>query len=166
MTSHSFTPRRSDWLEAGLIALVLVCLYAITAPRSVALEDDGLFILSSYFLGIEHPPGYPLFTLIGHLFTYLPFGAVAYRVHLASAMFGALTCGAAWLCARALVAGRWPAYLAALALGVSPVFWSQAIIAEVYTLNTFFFIVLVFMGLRACPPQGTASANGSRLLPW
>ena len=39
------------------------------APRSVALEDDALFVLSSYFLGVEHPPGYPLFTLIGHLFT-------------------------------------------------------------------------------------------------
>ena len=61
------------------------------APRSVALEDDALFVLSSYFLGIEHPPGYPLFTLVGHLFTYLPFGSVAYRVHLASALFGALT---------------------------------------------------------------------------
>jgi len=166
--AEPFRPKRADWLQAGIVAAALFALYAATAPRSVALEDDGLFILSSYFLGIEHPPGYPLFTLIGHLFTYLPFGSVAYRVHLASAMFGALTCGAAWLCARALVGGRLPAYLAALALGVSPVYWSQAIIAEVYTLNTFFFLSLVFMGLQACPPslQGATSAYHSRLLPW
>jgi len=166
--AEPFRPKRADWLQAGIVAAALFALYAASAPRSVALEDDGLFILSSYFLGIEHPPGYPLFTLIGHLFTYLPFASVAYRVHLASAMFGALTCGAAWLCARALVGGRLPAYLAALALGVSPVFWSQAIIAEVYTLNTFFFLSLVFMGLQACPPflQGAASGHGSRLLPW
>src|SRR5437868_7256718 len=71
-------------------------------------------------------------------------------------MFGALTCAAAWLCARSLIEGRLPAYLAAFALGVSPVFWSQAIIAEVYTLNTFFFAVLVFTGLQA----------SARLLPW
>jgi len=166
--AEPFRPKRADWLQAGIVAAALFALYAASAPRSVALEDDGLFILSSYFLGIEHPPGYPLFTLIGHLFTYLPFGSVAYRVHLVSAMFGALTCGAAWLCARALVGGRLPAYLAALALGVSPVFWSQAIIAEVYTLNTFFFLSLVFMGLQACPPslQGATSAYHSRLLPW
>ncbi len=166
--AEPFRPRRADWLQAGLVALALFALYAASAPRSVALEDDGLFILSSYFLGIEHPPGYPLFTLIGHLFTDLPFGSVAYRVHLASALFGALTCGAAWLCARALVAGRLPAYLAALGLGLSPVFWSQAIIAEVYTLNTFFFVSLVFMGLQACPPgqPAAASAGPSRLLPW
>jgi hypothetical protein len=150
------------------VAVALFAAYAATAPRTVALEDDGLFILSSYFLGIEHPPGYPLFTLIGHLFTHLPFGSVAYRVHLASALFGALTGGAAWLCARTLVAGRLPAYLAAFALGLSPVFWSQAVIAEVYTLNTFFFLVLVFLGLQACPPgvQAAASPHGSRLLPW
>jgi hypothetical protein len=168
LPAEPFRPKRADWLQAGVVAAALFALYACTAPRTVALEDDGLFILSSYFLGIEHPPGYPLFTLIGHLFTYLPFGSVAYRVHLASALFGALTGAAAWLCARSLIDGRLPAYLAALALGVSPVFWSQAIIAEVYTLNTFFFLVLVFMGLRACPPsmQAPASPGGSRVLPW
>src|SRR5438874_12406384 len=111
--AEPFRPKRADWLQAGIVAAALFVLYAASAPRSVALEDDGLFILSSYFFGIEHPPCYPLFTLIGYLFTYLPFRSVAYRVHLASAMFGALTFGAAWLCARALVAGRWPAYLAA-----------------------------------------------------
>jgi hypothetical protein len=168
LPAEPFRPRRADWLQAGGVALALFVLYAATSSRTVALEDDGLFILSSYFLGIEHPPGYPLFTLVGHLFTYLPFGSVAYRVHLASALFGALTGGAAWLCARALIAGRLPAYLAAFGLGMSPVFWSQAIIAEVYTLNTFFFLVLLLMGLRACPPgpQAQASPGGSRLLPW
>ena len=168
LPAEPFRPKRADWLQAGAVALALFALYAATAPRTVALEDDGLFILSSYFLGIEHPPGYPLFTLIGHLFTYLPFGAVAYRVHLASALFGALTGAAAWLCARALIGGRLPAYLAAFALGVSPVLWSQAIIAEVYTLNTFFFLVLVFMGLQACSPPTLAPANrgASRWLPW
>jgi len=168
LPAEPFRPKRPDWLQAAAVAAALFALYAATAPRTVALEDDGLFILSSYFLGIEHPPGYPLFTLIGHLFTYLPFGSVAYRVHLASALFGALTGGAAWLCARALIEGRLPAYLAAFALGVSPVFWSQAIIAEVYTLNTFFFLVLVFMGLQACPPStlAPASPGRSRMLPW
>jgi len=156
LPAEPFRPRRADWLQAAAVAIALFALYAATAPRTVALEDDGLFILSSYFLGIEHPPGYPLFTWVGHLFSYLPFGSVAYRVHLASAMFGALTCGGLWLCARSLMAGRLPAYLAAFALGVSPVFWSQAIIAEVYTLNTFFFVVLIFIGLK----------DSNRVLPW
>jgi hypothetical protein len=163
-----FRPARADWLQAGLVSLALFLLYAANAPHTVALEDDGLFVLSSYFLGIEHPPGYPLFTLAGHLFSQLPFGAVAWRVHLASAFFGALSCGAAWLCGRALAPGRLPAYVAALGLGVSPVFWSQAIIAEVYTLNTLFFLVLVFLGVSACPPRlaEVAALDQRRRLPW
>ena len=167
-TPGRFRPERADWAQAGLVAVALFIVFASTAIRTVGSEDDGLFILSSYFLGIEHPPGYPLFTLVGHLFSLLPFGSVAYRVHLASAMFGALTGAAAWLCARSLSPGRMPAYLTALGLGLSPVFWSQAVIAEVYTLNTFFFLVLVYLGLQACPPGSSAGATDSqrRLLPW
>jgi hypothetical protein len=149
---------RADWVHAGIVVLALFAAYAATAPRTVGLEDDSLFVLSAYFLGIEHPPGYPLFTLIGHFFTWLPVGSIPYRVHLASALFGALTGGAAWLCARSLGLGRLPAYVAAFALGFSPVFWSQSIIAEVYTLNTFFFLVLVHLGLRAERNPG--------VLPW
>ena len=160
-----FRPARADWVQAGLVALALLIVYAATAVRTVATEDDGLFILSSYFLGIEHPPGYPLFTLIGHLFTWLPFGSVAYRVHLVSAVFGALTGAAAWLCARSLIPGRFPAYLAALGLGLSPVFWSQAVIAEVYTLNTFFFLVVAYIGLQASLAEGPG-ADSRRTLAW
>ena len=154
----TFRPARADWLHAGVVALAAFVLYAATTPRTVSLEDDSLFVLSSYFLGVEHPPGYPLFTLIGHLFTYLPVGSIAYRVHLVSALFGALSVGAAWLCARSLAAGRVPATVAAIALGASPVFWSQSIIAEVYTLNTFFLLVLVYLGLRA--------EQAPKILPW
>lgn len=162
LPAQPFRPSRADWGQSAAVVLALFALYAATSPRTVALEDDGLFILSSYFLGVEHPPGYPLFTLLGKLFTYLPVGSVAYRVHLVSALFGALTCGALWLCARSLLAGRLPAYLAAAALGLSPVFWSQALIAEVYTLNTFFLALLIYLALQACPPQGTEATRDQR----
>jgi hypothetical protein len=162
-------PARGDWAQAGLVALGLLALYAATAPHTVALEDDGLFILSSYFLGIEHPPGYPLHTLLGKLFTLLPVGSVAYRVHLLSAVLGALSCGMLWMCARLLMRERVAAYVAALGLGVSRAFWSQAIIAEVYTFNTLFLFVLLYLGLRACPPQqagqGAPPPANARLLP-
>jgi hypothetical protein len=164
-----FRPTAADWAQAALVAALLLLLYALTAPRTVALEDDALFVLSSYYLGIEHPPGFPLFTLLSHLFTYLPFGSVAYRVHLAAAFFGALAGAAAWMCARVLLEARLPAWLAAFGLGASPVFWSQSIIAEVYTLNALLFLVMVYLGLRACPPaaQGAPDPAASRrLLFW
>ena len=156
LRSQGFRPERSDWLQAAMVVAALFTLYAVSSPRTVALEDDGLFVLSSRFLGIEHPPGYPLFTLLGKLFTLLPVGSVAYRVHLASAFFGALSGGAAWLCARRLGLDRVAAWVAALGLGLSPVFWSQSIIAEVYTLNTFLFLTLAYLALGEHP----------RRLPW
>lgn len=145
---------RANAPHVGGIALALFALYAATAPRTVALEDDGFFILASYFAGVAHPPGYPVFTFLGKLFTLLPFGSVAYRVHLLSALFGAASAAMLWLCARRLGASRGAAWLAALALGLSPAFWSQAIIADVYTLNTFFFFVLLFMALAPAPRLG------------
>lgn len=138
-----------DWLHAFAAGLIPFILYAATTPHTVALEDDGLFIMAAHFLGVAHPPGYPTHTLIGKLFTLLPFGSIAYRVHLASAFFGAATCSLAWLIGRRLDFGRLAAYGAALCLGVSKVFWSQAIIAEVYTLNTFFFLLVFFITLKA-----------------
>lgn len=161
--TQALRPALADWLQAGGVAAALFALYAATSPRSVALEDDGMFVLSSHFLGIEHPPGYPLFTLLGKLFTLLPFGSVAYRVHLLSALLGALACAALWMCARLLVENRLAAYLAALGLGMSRTFWSQAVIAEVYTLNVLFLAVLVWMGLRAAPQIGTPA--GTTALP-
>jgi len=153
-----FRAQRADWLHAGIVALVLFALYAATAPRTVSLEDDSLFVLSSYYLGIEHPPGYPIFTVLGHLFSRVPIGPVAYRVHLVAAVFGGLSCAMVWLCARRLNLERLPAHIAAFALGLSAVFWSQAVIAEVYTLNTFFLLVMLYLGLRA--------EHDPRVLPW
>ncbi len=148
------TPRplsRRDWLEAAIIAAVLFAVYAASTPRTIAFEDDGLFVLAAYYLGVAHPPGYPLFVWLGKLFTFLPFGSVAFRVHLASGFMGGLSCALLWLCLRTLIESRAAGYVAALGFGVSVVFWSQAIIAEVYTLNTFFFLLLTLLGLRGAP---------------
>lgn len=118
-------------------------------PGTVVLEDDGYFILASYFNAVTHPPGYPLFTFIGHLFTRIPVGSVALRVHMASACCGALACVALWVLIHRLLKDRLCAYVAALGLGFSRVFWSQAIIAEVYTLNVLLYISMLFLVMNA-----------------
>ena len=112
---------RADLRRAGLLAAGLFLLYALSAPRAVALEDDGEFILAAYFLGVAHAPGYPLHTLLGHLFTWLPLGSVAWRVHLLSGCFGALAAGVAFLAARTLGAAPLAAFAAAGCLGLSEV---------------------------------------------
>ncbi len=143
--------RRCDAL--ALVASVIgpLLLYVRTLPHTVVLEDDGMFLMVAAHLGIAHPPGYPLHTLLSHPFTWLPFGTPAFAGHLSSAVFGALACGMVYLCARLLRTGWLPALTAAWLLGASEHFWSQAIITEVYTLNAlllFTVYALILHGVR------------------
>ncbi len=129
----------SAGVQAAGVGLLLLLVYGLTAARHVTLEDDGIFIMAAYTLGMAHPPGYPLHTALGWLFTHLPLATVEWRVHFLSGVFGAMTCSMVWLLVRRLTGTSIGAWAAALGLGLSGVFWSQAIIAEVYTLNTFLF---------------------------
>jgi hypothetical protein len=135
-----------------------LALYGLTlSPTVAALFDDSLeFQLVTYQLGIAHPTGYPLYTLLGWLFTRLPVGDVAYRVNLMSAVFGALTVALVYLIGLEIASDGerrpWSAVAAALigafALAVSPVFWSQATLAEVYTLNSAFVAGILLLLAR------------------
>ena len=141
-------PARDPAIAAGM-ATALFAVYALTAPRTVTLEDDGLFILAALDAGVAHPPGYPLFVLAGHLFSRLPLGTPAYRLHLMSALFGALACAVLYLLGRRMRAPAWAAAAAALGWGLSEHFWSQAIITEVYTLNALLCVATFHFCLRA-----------------
>jgi 4-amino-4-deoxy-L-arabinose transferase-like glycosyltransferase len=70
---------------------------------------------------------------------------VAYRVNLASAVFGGLAVVALFLIGLALNGRIVAAAVGALAFGTSELFWSQAIIAEVYTLNALFVVLVVLV---------------------
>jgi hypothetical protein len=118
------------------------------APSVAALFDDSLeFPLVAHRLAIAHPTGYPLYTLLARLFASAPWQNVAWGVNLLSAVAGALAVGLVYLIARRL-AGRLPAVIGALAFAVSPVFWSQSVVAEVYTLNAAFVALLLWLALR------------------
>src|SRR5204863_7956119 len=57
LAAERFPPARADWIQASISAALLFMLYALTAPRTVALGDDGLLLSSSYFHGGAQPPG-------------------------------------------------------------------------------------------------------------
>jgi len=147
-------------IQMCFIFLAVFLVYLWSAPRTVVFEDDGLFILAAYFNGIAHPPGYPLYTLIAHLSTlFIPIGSIAYRVHILSGLFGAAACVVIFLIGVELKLDRLYACVVALGLGVSQVFWSQSIIAEVYTLNIFLILVLLFLALKWAEAVQDSSHN-------
>lgn len=138
-------------LAGGGVGLFVFVLYLTTLAPTVlyftaATKDAPVLQASAYVLGIPQATGYPTYTLLTHLFTYLPIGDVAYRVNLASAVFGALAVVAVFFAGLALSSRVVAAAAAALAFGLSGLFWSQAVIAEVYTLNAL-FVALIVLGL-------------------
>ena len=140
---------RTDAVGLALLFIGVLVLYAASTPRTAMLEDDGLFITTAAYAGVAHPPGYPLYVVLGWLSSLLPFGSVAWRVHSLSGAMGALTCASiAWIVLRR-TGNRPAALLAGAALAVSADFWSQAIIADVYTTNT----AVVFLTLALARPS-------------
>ena len=86
--------RRIDWLTFGAAALLAFVGYYLTLAPQVTLQDSGELATGSFYAGVPHPPGYPLWTIFTWLFTQLvPVANVAYRVALASAVSGALAVG-------------------------------------------------------------------------
>ncbi len=155
----------TDALAVSAAIIGPLLLYAITMPRTVALEDDGWFLIVGKFLGVGHPPGYPVHTLVSNLFLKLPWGSPATLGHLLSGIFGALACGAVYICARLLGAAAAIALIGAWLFAVSEHFWAQAIITEVYTLNAlcFFSIFALLLYLRHSPGNGLAWASAAFL---
>jgi hypothetical protein len=138
-----------------------LAVYLLTLAPSLNFEDPMEFALGAATLGVDHPSGYPLETLVGHLFTYLPFGDVAWRLNVSSAFLAALAAAFIFLFTWEFVAPaardyRLAAVAAWLAAGLyafSRGFWPQAIITEVYALNAAALAATVWCALR-CRTRG------------
>lgn len=139
-------------LAAALGAFVV---YGVTLAHTITWQhngaDGGDLVAAAFVLGVPHPPGYPLYTLIAFFFARNPFFEPARGV----AIFSALMAGASvFVLARAGAAIQtfgvsetpkvFISSIAALAFAFSPLFWSQAIIPEVYALNLFFVALILW----------------------
>ncbi len=80
---------RRSLAGAGVVGLIAFVVYALTVERTVPTGDGGELIAAAYVLGVAHPPGYPLYTLLGHLATMLPGGSPALRMNLMSGLLDA-----------------------------------------------------------------------------
>ena len=173
MESKSFF-RRSDWISFGLTFLIALVVYTLTLAPTVTLEDSGELVVASDYLGVPHPPGYPIWSLLTWAFqwifnkvTYHGYPNPAWAVNFFSAFTGALACGVLAL----LVSRSGMDFLrslkketdalgekteslfcataglaAGLLLAFSQGMWSQSVITEVYALNILFqTAVLLFL---------------------
>src|SRR5437867_713875 len=165
----------AELLCAGAVFLVALLLYSRTLAPTVTLVDSGELILVAQGLGVAHPPGFPLWIILAHVASLVPFGNVAVRINFSSAIFAALACSmltlvvselmitAAYLPARKGGAQQRkravdlginrllvfaPALGSGLLMAFSRTLWSYATIAEVYTLNTLLILIVFFLMVR------------------
>ena len=168
--------RKVDWAAFGVAATLSLLVYCLTLGPSVTMEDCGELAVAADRLGIPHPPGYPLWTICGYLFSrlftwvsYFGFPAPARSLALMSAFFAALASGLTAMLVSRSAAGLFRfrteagapdeaacrdrfSFVGGVAAGLcfafSPVMWSQAVIVEVYTLHAFLLMWIILLTYR------------------
>jgi tetratricopeptide (TPR) repeat protein len=178
MNSRIISLASAEFFCAGIVFLVALALYSWTLAPTVTLTDSGELIVVARSLGIAHPPGVPLWIILAHLASLVPFGNVAVRINFSSALFAALACTMLTLAvaeltitASHLITSKRrkrvaqesktaeksglarllvaaPALGAGLLMAFSRTLWSYATITEVYALNTLLILVIFFLMLR------------------
>jgi len=151
-------PRRTplDLLPAVTLGGAAFALYAVTLAPTMLIGDGGEFQFVPYLAGVAHPTGYPLYTMLGWLWSHLlPVGDAAYRMNLFSALWAALAVALLVPLTRSLLRQAFPALspalhrliamVAAITFAVMPTLWSQAVIAEVYGLHIFFVVLIGYL---------------------
>jgi hypothetical protein len=136
-------------IGAAVVFLIAVGIYGATLLRGVSSFDVAEMQTVPAVLGITHPTGYPLFTMLGFIWTRLPIGSGALEMNLLSAILFALS--AAGLTVLATKLGVRPA----LAAGAGLVFafagetWARATEAEVHSLHTLLVVLLLLAWVTA-----------------
>jgi tetratricopeptide (TPR) repeat protein len=161
--------RKIDWLTLLITLAVVWTGYLLTLSPEVTLQDSGELAVGSFYAGIPHPPGYPVWTMYTWLWTeLLPWGNIAWRVAVAESFAGALACALlGFLVSRGSsmliegiedlegIVGQWEnaicmvsGFVAGTLMGFNGFVWSQAVIVEVYLFSVLSFVCVLLCLLR------------------
>ncbi len=148
----------------SLIALILIfscfALYLKTLAPDILPADNGEFQLIAANLGVAHPPGFTLYTMLAHLMTRLPLGPTpAFRVNLFSAITSTLTLTAVYVSVFKLTKRYLPAIAAVLALATATTYWAQATTANIRSLTALFSAVIFLTLVLFYLAKGAANSN-------
>lgn len=151
----------NDTRTGLLLATACFLVYLSTLSPSIGYLDSAELATAASTLGIAHPTGYPLFTLLGACFARLPTGLrVCVNLNLMAAFFAA---AAVFFLYRAFLclpfgkagekigagAGRLGAATAALVLAFSKTYWSEAAVVEVYSLYLALLAAALWLFLKS-----------------
>lgn len=163
MDSNAVLNKRLKMIIGAIVFLISFIVYTDSVAPTTSFWDCGEFIACSRILGVMHPPGAPLYLLIGRVLTMLPFvNDVGLRVNLFSVFVSAATVLLTFLIIVQLIQ-RWrgefksfedrfiafaSGAFGALALAFSDSFWFNAVEAEVYAFSIFLTALVVWLALK------------------
>jgi len=140
---------REQWVFLPLTIILCAAAYWLTLCPTVYVGDSGELSTAAYYLGIPHSPSYPLYCLIGWIFAHLPIpGDVGFQMNLMSAFFALGTVVVLYMIIYHFTRTPYLSFSVSLAYAFSPIFWSQAVVAEVYSLNTFLTALALYFLCR------------------
>ncbi|KAM9556466.1 protein O-mannosyl-transferase TMEM260 isoform 1-T1 [Guaruba guarouba] len=147
---------------AGALGAAVAALYMATLPPALPGGDAGELITAAYELGVAHPPGYPLFTLLAKLaMGLLPVGSPAFRVNLLCSLLGAAAASLLFYTVFRLSGSYAGGILAAGVFSFSRLTWQWSITAEVFSLNNLF--VGLLMALTAHFEEASTARERSKI---
>ncbi len=132
------------------ILLLTSCflLYLGTLAPDILPADNGEFQLAAANLGVAHPPGFPLYTVLAHLFTRLPFGdSPAYRANLFAAVTSTLTLAAVYAAVYVVSKRTLASAAAVMALATATTFWAQATTANIRSMTALFAALILLTAI-------------------
>ncbi|XP_077476930.1 transmembrane protein 260 isoform X1 [Stigmatopora argus] len=133
------TEQKTSWMLTGATIACVLALYVPRVQKTVPGGDSGELITTACELGVAHPPGYPLFTLLSRLaMCLLPTLSPAHSINLMSSILGAVACGALCMTVCRLTGPGPGALLTGGVFAVSRLTWQWSMVAEVFTLNNLF----------------------------
>jgi len=119
--------------------------YLFTLNPKLAFIDAGELITVCTTLGIAHPTGYPLFTIMGRIFSLFPIGSVAFRINIISSIFSSFASLFLFLYFYKITARPFVSLSASLLFAFSRIVWHQSTSAEVYSITFCFVALLLFI---------------------
>ncbi len=149
--------KKLENLIAGIIFLLTFAIYFSTMAPTVSFWDTGEFIATSHILGIPHPPGSPLFLLIGKLFTLIPISAdIAFRMNIFSPLISAATISLLFFICNEFIDRldsrdnakhfkMWSSLTASLTFAFTHSHWFNAVETEVYAFSGFMTALVVYL---------------------
>ena len=141
----------------GLLAfLAPFLIYVLTAAPTIYNLDSAELTTAAATGGLMRATGYPLYLVLGKLWSLIPVGDLGYRMNLFSAFWGAVTIFLADYILKLLKVRSWARFGALGLLATAPYFWSLSLFAEVYTLHTALMAGIILALLRWGEDPGPA----------